>query len=120
MTDKVIMKNIIMLLLVVSCGKGADGKKIAQPVQNLSIVQSGQEMVMTICMNDKDCSEACTKVFVACTDPCGGQNTSYQWLLQNPIMAECQDKCRAESNACYNSPKEITKEAWLLITGPTE
>ena len=108
------MKILILLLLVVSCGKGADGKKSSTPVQNLAIVQPAEEMVMTICGNDKDCTEACLAKFFECVNPCGGQGPA-----QSQFHHDCQDRCQTGMNACYNSPKEITKEAWLLITGPT-
>jgi hypothetical protein len=113
------MKFLIILSLLVSCGKGADGKKVPAPVNSLSIQDPHVEMVMTVCLNDHDCTEVCSASYIACVEPCGGQNTSNQFLLQNPELRVCQERCQREVNACYNSPKEITKEAWSLLTGPT-
>jgi hypothetical protein len=107
------MKYLILLALI-ACGKDpANTSKTSAPAKSAIILES--ETVSVECIIQNTCQKVCVDTYVACVAPCGGQNTTYKLLLQNPEWGKCQGTCMAESQACYKKIIQITKEEYGLI-----
>lgn len=113
------MKTFVILLLVllVSCGKEAGGKGSSVPknVTGDQVTIEQVEMALVKCTHQNACQTSCINGYVACVEPCGGQNVTSQQLIQNPSWSKCQDDCQASAVACYDKEIEVTKEEYEAI-----
>lgn len=107
------MKIILLLLLVVSCGKDASSSK-SGTLANKSISdapKAQEEMFEVRCIDISRCFNLCAQPFIDCVGPCGGQTRDAE-LPQNQ---SCQNACRTTYNACNNKPFWVTKEEYDLM-----
>lgn len=118
------MRYLIIVLLIVSCGK--------DPVKSSTVKEKGlspvvltpestseepvQEMVEIECKFQRACETVCMNIEIACYNLYGGQNVTYQQLLQNPTWEASQNQCRYDAQICYNKKIQVTKEEydWIM------
>lgn len=80
LSDKAFMKTLIMLLIVVSCGKDLTKKP-----------SSTRSALQVTCEASKECKDACYSKFASCYGSCATRYTN--------AMA-CTDACKVTHNEC--------------------
>jgi hypothetical protein len=132
------MKIIILLLMLVSCGKDPVKTKSAKtenfiesnPAENSGYIpietptgtttgsstESVVEMVNVKCNVQRACQADCINTFILCVEPYGGQDTTHLQMQQNPTWEAIHTKCNLDSQVCYNKIIQIPKDEydWIM------
>lgn len=90
-TDNVVMKTLVLLMILVSCGK--------DPVSNNSrtMTQSEKDMfaptdITTACKKVSGCLTFCEQELGSCLSMCGSSSS--------PVDDRCRQDCRSNKGAC--------------------